>query len=350
MTDSPVQTPLAVARIPNTRRYMLRRVAINTYIALVGAYGLNTTLYLVLRAIVGERWGLIGLFNSFFHLLILPAVILLPLSLLLRRRWLVIELIAPFLFFISNYGGQFLPRNINVPAEAPRLNLLSFNINKDNQHTDDVIRIVRESNADVVAIQELSTWVADGFNTQLATLYPYRALHPQADFSGQGILSRYPLSADEYWQINLGHQSLQMDWNGQPVAFFNVHPIHPLRGIQFDGQSRAEEIDEMLRRASTVSDPVLIAGDFNMTNLSDDYGRVTEHYDDTYQQVGWGMGFGFPNFDYAFHIKYLPPIARIDYIFHNDHFQAVSMRVGTDSGGSDHFPVYATFALAGGSG
>ena len=348
MIDAP-NPPLAIKRVPTTRGYMLRRVAMNTTIALVGAYGLNTTLYLLLRAIVGERWGIIGLFNSFFHLLILPAVILLPLSLLLRRRWLVIELAAPFFFFISTYGGQFLPRSINVPAEAPRLNLLSFNINKDNQQVDQMIRIIRDSNADVVAIQELSPWLAQAADEQLAELYPYRALHPQADFSGQGVLSRYPLSADEYWQMNLGHQHVQIDWNGQTVTLFNVHPIHPLRGIQFDGQARAEEIDEVLRRAENVTNPLLIVGDFNMTNLSDDYAHITARYEDTYQQIGWGMGFGFPNFANAFHIRFVPPIARIDYIFHDAHFQPVEMHVGSDSGGSDHFPVYATLALVGGA-
>ncbi len=345
MIDVPNPTPLAIKRIPTSRGYMLRRVAMNTYIVLVGAYGLNTTLYLLLRAIVGERWGLIGLFNSYFHLLILPAVILLPLSLLLRRRWLVIELAAPFFFFISVYGGQFLPRGVNVPTEAPRLNMLSFNINKDNQQVDQLIHIIRDSNADVVAIQELSPWVAKAADEQLAQLYPYRALHPQEDFSGQGVLSRYPLSADEYWQINLGHQHVHIDWNGQPITLFNVHPIHPLRGLHFDGHSRAEEIDDVLRRAENVTNPLLIVGDFNMTNLSDDYGRVTARYEDTYQQIGWGMGFGFPNFANAFHIRFVPPIARIDYIFHDTHFQPVEMHVGSDSAGSDHFPVYATLAL-----
>ncbi len=82
-----------------------------------------------------------------------------------------------------------------------------------------------------------------------------------------------------------------------------------------------------------------------MTNLSDDYGRVANRYTDSYAQIGWGMGFGFPDFTYAFNIKYMPPIARIDYVFYDTHFQPVEMHVGTDSGGSDHFPVYATFAL-----
>lgn len=345
MIDAPGSSPLAIKRIPTSRGYMLRRIAMNTYIALVGGYGLNTTLYLLLRAIVGERLSIVGFFNSYFHLLILPAVILLPLSLFLRRRWLVIELAAPFFFFISTYGGQFFPRSINIPAEAPQLHLLSFNINKDNQQVDQMIRIIRESDADVVAIQELSPWVSKAADEQLAQLYPYRALHPQEDFSGQGVLSRFPLSNDEFWQVNLGHQHVQFDWDGQTITLFNVHPIHPLRGLHFDGQARAEEIDDMLHRAETVTDPLLIVGDFNMTNLSDDYARVTDRYEDSYQQIGWGMGFGFPNFANAFHIRFLPPLARIDYIFHDTHFQPIEMRVGSDSAGSDHFPVYATLAL-----
>ncbi len=349
MIDAPSPPAVAIKHIPTSRSYMLRRIGMNTYIALVGGYGLNTTLYLLLRAIIGERWNIIGLFNSYFHLLILPAVILLPLSLLLRRRWLVIELAAPFFFFISTYGGQFLPHSINVPAEAPSLHLLSFNINKDNKQVDQMIRIIRESNADVVTIQELSPWLAQAADEQLAQLYPYRALHPQEDFSGQGVLSRYPLSNDEFWQINLGHQRVQFDWNGQNITLFNVHPIHPLRGLHFDGQARAEEINDVLRRAETVTDPLLIVGDFNMTNLSDDYGRVTDRYADTYEQIGWGMGFGFPNFAVAFHIRFVPPLARIDYIFHDAHFQPIEIHVGNDSGGSDHFPVYATLALVNGS-
>lgn len=344
MTETPAPQPL-VKRIPTSRRYMLRRVAMNTYVALVGAYGLNTTLYLVLRAIVGERWGIVGLFNSYLHLLILPAVIFLPLSLLMRRRWLVIELAAPFFFFISTYGTQFLPRSINVPAASPRLKVLSFNLKKDNPYYGYAVQIIRDSGADVVALQELGIGMADVFGNQFGELYPYRAFHPQSDFSGQGILSRYPLSSDEYWQINLGHQQIQIDWNGQPITFFNVHAVHPLRGLRFDGQSRTEEVDEILRRAQSATHPFLIAGDFNMTNLSDDYTHVAARYGDSYAEVGWGMGFGFPNFDYAFHINYLPPLARIDYIFHDTHFQPIEMHVGTDSGGSDHFPVYATFAL-----
>ena len=344
MTEA-LTTPLT-ERTPYQRRPMLRRILMNVYIALVGAYGLNTTLYLVLRAIVGERWNIIGLFNSYFHLLILPAVILLPISLVMRRRWLVIELAAPFFFFISTYGAQFLPRSINVPAAAPQISVLSFNVLGHNYEVEEVISSIRQAKPDIVALQELTYWMADGFDAQLAAEYPYRALHPQNEFTGQGILSRYPITTEEYWQINLGHQQAEIDWNGQPLTFFNVHPAHPLRGFRFAGEERAEEITEILRRADAATHPVLIAGDFNMTNLSDDYHRVTTEYGDTYAEVGWGMGFTFPNFRVmGGRTRFLPPLARIDYIFHDTNFQPVEARVWSTAAGSDHFPNYALFAL-----
>lgn len=345
MIETPGSSQTIIKRVPITRRQMARRVLMNAYIALVGAYGLNVTALLLLRAVVGERWSIIGLFNSYLHLLILPAVILLPLSLILRRRWLVIELAAPFFFFISTYGGQFLPRSVAVPDNVSRLKLLSYNIQKDNQQVDQMLRIIRDADADIVAIQELTPWLSDAAEEQLAQTYPYRALHPQSDYSGQGILSKFPLANDEFWQINLGHQRVDVDWNGQTIGLFNVHPMHPIRGLRFDGQSRAEEIDDVLRRAEAVNTPLLIVGDFNMTNLSDDYARVTARYEDAYKNVGWGMGFTFPNFATAFHVKYFPPIARIDYIFHDANFKPVEVYVGVDSGGSDHFPIYATLAL-----
>ncbi|MCA0458409.1 MAG: endonuclease/exonuclease/phosphatase family protein [Chloroflexi bacterium] len=348
MTDA-LTTPLP-KRAPYQRKPMLRRILLNVYIALVGAYGLNTTAYLLLRAAIGERWNAIGLFNSYFHLLLLPAVILLPLSLILRRRWLVLELAAPFLFFVSTYGAQFLPRSVNVPADAPQLSVLSFNALGHNYEVDEVIKTIREANPDIVALQELTYWMAEGMETQLKGEYPYQALHPQNEFTGQGILSRYPITSEEYWQINLGHQQAEIDWNGQPLAFFNVHPAHPLRGFHFAGEERTEEITEILRRATVSTNPVLIAGDFNMTNLSDDYHRVTDLFNDSYTEVGWGMGFTFPNFRVmGGRTRFFPPLARIDYIFHDKHFQPTEARVVTNAAGSDHFPNFATFAFMGSS-
>lgn len=330
----------------STTRFQIRIVLQNLLVALIGSYGLSVSALLILRALSGEQLTVVALFNSFLHLLILPALLLLPLSLLFRRRLLVVELAAPFLMALLAYAPLFWPQTTAAQPESPRLSLLSYNINTANHQIEPVIQIIRESNADVVAIQELSPWMAEAIDAQLAADYPYRALHPQADFSGQGVLSRYPIRSDDFWQINLGHQRVELDWNGQPLVLFNVHPVHPLRGLRYDGESRAEEVTDVLDRAGLETLPVVIAGDFNMTDFSADYARVAQLYSDSFREVGWGMGFTFPEFANVTGIA-LPPIARIDYIFYNADFQALEAQVIAQSGGSDHRPLFAVLALDG---
>lgn len=323
----------------------LGRAAFNVLIALTGAYGLSVSGFLLLRAILGESGGLIGLFTSFLHVLILAAIILLPFILVTLYRWIALLLIAPFILAIVTYAPRFLPREADAPASTPQLKLLTFNIYGGNLRVDEVLNVIQQSNADVVAIQELSTWMAEAFARQLEGLYPYQALHPQEDLSGQGVLSRYPIMNDDYWQINLGHQRVQIDYDGTLITFFNTHPIHPLRGTRYDGDSRTEEVADILNRASVESVPLLLVGDFNLTEFTEDYARITGLYADTFGTVGRGFGFTFPNFRNISGLNFFLPLARIDYIFHSSHFQAVEAHVGTHAAGSDHFPLFSTLAL-----
>ena len=87
-------------------------------------------------------------------------------------------------------------------------------------------------------------------------------------------------------------------------------------------------------------DVVLIAGDFNITDQSADYQRITVVYDDSYKQVGYGMGTTFPA-----HIPFLPSLLRIDYVFHSEDFTPLQADVLYSSGGSDHRPLVVELAL-----
>lgn len=109
----------------------------------------------------------------------------------------------------------------------------------------------------------------------------------------------------------------------------------------------------MLDRVAHDSGPVIIVGDFNMSDQSNDYQRITTSLRDTYREIGWGLGFTFPDFSYSnampveLHTSFLPlrPVVRLDYVFHNDDLQAVAVKVLPTSGGSDHRPVLAQLAL-----
>ena len=329
---------------PHSAFHSPRRVLMNLYIALTGAYGLSVSGFLLLRALLGESWKIVALFNNYIHLLLIPAVVLLPLSLLLRRPRLALTQAAPAAVFLAAYGIMFWPRSTNISADQPRLSLLSYNLSKDNPSADGAIAIIREADADVVALQELNPVLSAAFDSEFADAYPYRAFHPDVSYPGQGIMSRYPIQNESYWQIHLGHQRAEIDVNGRVITLYNTHPVHPFiqeRGF-FDPVLRTEEIEDVLARAAQDSTPILIAGDFNMTDQTGDYQRITAQFNDSYREVGWGLGFSFPDLGQPI------LLARLDYVFHSRDFQAVEARVWPTSGGSDHRPLFVTLVLGAG--
>jgi endonuclease/exonuclease/phosphatase (EEP) superfamily protein YafD len=300
-------------------------------------------LFLLLRTLIGEAWPIIALFNSFAHLLLIPALFLLPLALLLRRRWTSGLLVPAVLTFALGYGPTFLPRTAQAAPDAAQLSLLTYNLHGAGANFEPRLSIMRESGADIIALQELSSEMAAALETELLDLYPYQAHHtaPGRSVLGQGVLSRYPLTSDDYWIINLAHQRVQFEFQGQTLTLYNEHPTQPMKPFGFI--QRRAEIDDLLERTANETGPLLLAGDFNMSDLSADYGRIASRYNDAYRAAGWGLGFTFPAA--LPYIQRWPALARLDYVFHDEHFKAVEARVWPHAGGSDHMPVFVTLQL-----
>jgi vancomycin resistance protein VanJ len=322
----------------------LRRIVMNLLVAFTGAYGLSVSGFLLLRAVVGETWKVVSLVNNYVHLLLLPSLVLLPLILILRHPRLALTQAAPVALFLTSYGMMFFPRQSESAAEKTPLTLLSYNLKKDNHTPDAAISIIREADADIVALQELNPLFADTFDRQLSDLYPYRAFHPNESYPGQGVLSRYPIDEDSYWRFHLGHQRAVINLGSTSISLYNTHPVHPFvreRGF-FDPDMRTDEINDLLVRTSQESNPVLIAGDFNMTDLTGDYGLMAAQYSDSYREVGMGLGFTFPDLGQPI------LLARLDYVFHSLDFQTIEARVWPTSGGSDHRPIFVRLALGDG--
>lgn len=93
---------------------------------------------------------------------------------------------------------------------------------------------------------------------------------------------------------------------------------------------------------------VILLGDFNTTDLDENYRRITTNYQDAFREVGWGLGFTNPDWSTEQAREGLPFISlyqRIDYVFYNRAFTALDARVWPSSGGSDHRPLYVVLAF-----
>lgn len=288
-----------------------------------------------------------GLFAALLAILSFAAIPMLPLGLLLRRPRLAALMLLPILVLVLTYAPLFRPRAAPA-APDDSFTVLTFNIQIAARSPESVAGVIRAADADIVAVQELGQPPADHLAANLTDLYPHQALYPQQGaYGGQAILSRFPILSQEHWldadaASKYGHLRADLDINGATVAVYSVHPVPPIsfeEGPKINAHGNA--LDRVLERAAAESGPVLLVGDFNMTDQFDEYHTITRHFTDAFRSVGQvGFGFTFPAEGFPI------PILRLDYIFYNDGVQGVSSEVYPDTGTADHHPVLARLALA----
>jgi endonuclease/exonuclease/phosphatase family metal-dependent hydrolase len=291
----------------------------------------------------------IGVLKAIFYLLLWPAFLLLPITLLLRRKWLALSMIPNILILVWTYGAFLTPRTQIASAGARTLRVMTFNLETPDEkaQAEALAEIIRAADADVVALQELSVTGAKVFAEQLREQFPHQALHGDLDFSGQGVLSRFPISENDYWRYSelpgaLGHQRVVLQIEEQPVVLYNVHPVPPVTYAEYlNATPHRKAIEDLLNAIGEETLPVLAAGDFNMTQHFFGYRQITERFTDAFRAVGEiGLGFTFPNKSDV----PLPPLVRLDYIFYETPFRGVRAYVWPQTGPSDHAPVVAELA------
>ncbi len=325
------------------------------FTALSWLYALSLVAYLPLREVLWRRgWGVLAI--NFIPWLFVPLIVLIPLALLVRAWPLRGATLLALLAFLVLYGDRFLPRLPPAQAGRPSFRVMTWNIHLRNPNVEEAAAIIARESPDIVALQELGPEMAGGLEARLSERYLYRALHPEAGYWSSGVLSRYPILEDKGFLVSAGQRivhHLVLDVAGQPVHLFNVH-LH-LRGIgegnggefltsTFPGLSAAflqdEEVGRLIAEVQVQQGPVLVVGDFNLTDQTPNYARINAVLGDAFRQAGWGFGFTYPN---KKHVRglYTPfPLVRLDYIFHSPDLRATRAWVGKE-GGSDHRYVVA---------
>ena len=113
---------------------------------------------------------------------------------------------------------------------------------------------------------------------------------------------------------------------------------------------RSPEIQDLVQRVEREILPVIVAGDFNMTDETQDYYRVQKVMQDSFRKSGWGFGFTWPHgWELKLLVKRLNwrlnyPVCRIDYIWYSKHWGAKSSSV-LSATESDHLPIAAELIL-----
>ena len=313
-------------------------------LAVPDTYAALLVLYLLLRVLSGDRLWPVALLSTFLHWALLPSFVLLP-AMIWARRWPTAAMLGMnVVLFLGLFGGLFLPPAPG-PADSYDLTVMTCNLENDSTEPDALVAALRSLEADVVALQELTVEQAAAIERDLQESYPYQALYG-AGIPGKGLLSRYPILEETLFYLQAQRlpylrATLAVEGAVTPVTVIVAQPPPPhLVGASYRIPPGAAAEIGSLAEMSAAGGPVVLLGDFNMTDQNDNYALLAEAgLTDAFRAVGQGFGTTWP----ARGIGPLRRLVRIDYVWHSAHFRAVAAWVGPDVG-SDHLPVLARLA------
>jgi endonuclease/exonuclease/phosphatase family metal-dependent hydrolase len=224
-------------------------------------------------------------------------------------------------------------------------------LGNDRAKPEQFVPVLRESDADLIALQELGDKQSQAINDELAEEFPHQVMYP-GGFAGKAVLSRYLIKANEQLHLSTVRPDLQarIDIDGLDLTFIVAHPPPPRpywRGLRFDYQTWQQIV--ALANLAVNQPPAVLLGDFNLADWWGEYAYLrSTGLKDAYAEAGVDRGHTLPkrigpwkrmlSLNRLLSSLPLLPLLRVDYI------TCERAWIGEDTG-SDHLPVMAKLAI-----
>lgn len=223
-------------------------------------------------------------------------------------------------------------------------------------------RVIRESGAEVVGLQEVDVHWGDRSNFRnqakllaemldvnyffapIYSLEPSESGRPRREY-GLAVLSEYPIRYSENHEMARlspllgpepqsapGFPEVRVNVRGVTVTCYATHLDY-----RADPSVRRMQIDDILEVIDADRGPTLLVGDLNAPPDAPELGPLRDEFDDAWAAQGEGPGYTFPA---------EAPSKRIDYVLTSPTVETDSVDV-VDTVASDHRPVVAELSLPG---
>jgi endonuclease/exonuclease/phosphatase family metal-dependent hydrolase len=295
------------------------------------------SLWFATLVLYGPRW-----------LVLIPLVILFPLV-LINNRWLLIPLIAGGLVAAGPFMGLHVPLHRAATDGVPIARVLTCNINSGSFGRKSLADLIRNTNADIVALQECPRdpglslpggWqsVREGELT-IWSRYPLQrrkslqALHPPHIWPRECMLCctiQTPKEALSFCTVHLPspRYGLTTVLDRKTILSFSRRGL-----LEQETLHRQRVSGEISRAIGELPGPLVIAGDFNMPMDSPLYRDVWAGYENAFSEVGYGYGW-----TQRAEYRGLPVVLRIDHVLVGAGLDVAFSEVGPNIG-SDHLPL-----------
>lgn len=312
---------------------------------LLAALALLLGLFLLLHAKIPNRIGGLGsLVETFLPWFGLFIPVLLAGALWRRSASAVVALLLPVMVWLNVFGGLLGDKS----HPGSDLTVVSHNVSADNPDTAGTARDLAASDADVLALLELTEQARVTYEKELAKAYPYHTVQGTV-----GLWSKLPLShtrtVDVAMQGMVGPLADALPAEDKtatpralrttvatdqgPLAVYVAHlgsvRVNPKGGFSTNQRDAGERaLGKAI--AAEQNERVVVLGDLNGTMDDRAFADITSQLHSAQDAAGDGFGFTWP-------AKF--PVARIDQILVRG-VEPESSRV-LPATGSDHLPVAA---------
>jgi vancomycin resistance protein VanJ len=352
---------------PSSRSIRTRLRTLFTFI--VGTYIVGVVVYFILRLLLGDRFWPLSLVNTFAYMLFCPLLILLPLALIFRMRLNALRLVPLVLVGGLWFAPYYLPKTPE-PASGETLRVFTFNVWRGNVSVPESAAWIENQQFDIVFLQEVIPFHEEKTFRALAEQLPHHVAQ-QDGFRWSGApnanitYSRYPIleakTVDLQTPDTANPIRVVLDVNGQRIAVYNLHLAWPggnsriqIPGwinnfflgvlLGFNDRVRNNQIAHLIEHLKAEPYPYIVAGDFNTSDQSPTYNAMADIMRDSFREAGQGWGGSWPVSSTRGLPAFLPPVIRIDYIWHSDSLRTIEAQQAPPLG-SDHLALLATLAL-----
>ncbi|MDH6126887.1 endonuclease/exonuclease/phosphatase family protein [Kitasatospora sp. GP82] len=298
---------------------------------IIAALAVLTAGLLALHSSVPNSLGNLGsLLETFLPWVGLTVPLLLVAALLRRSATALAAVLLPTIVWLNMFGGLLFDKS----SGKGDFTVLTHNVAAANSDPAGTVRMLNNSGAQIVALEELAAQAVPTYSSGLAAAYPYHAVENTV-----GLWSKYPLGDVSGVDIKIGWTRAFRATVTTPQGPLAVYVAHlPSVRVKSDAGFTAGRRDVSAQALGDAieAEPlkrVLLLGDLNGTVNDRSLAPITAQMRSAQGAAGDGFGFSWPA---SF------PMARIDQILSKGGLKPTDAWT-LPADGSDHRAVAAAF-------
>jgi endonuclease/exonuclease/phosphatase (EEP) superfamily protein YafD len=331
---------------PATADGNARRHRVLVVVALALAWSYVALLAVIAISIWGGMTrfgGIITLLQGLVPIVFVPIWVLAVIALLTKRRILAavcaVLALTHLVLVLPALGTNRVPA---WAATAPRIKVFSANLFDRNTKPDQAAARVMKSDADVLALVEVSVAVHDALvRDGINRLFPYQ-VRDRASPSGDtdGIYSRIPFTDGQSLPLLENNAPTVTVWvDGRPIQIVAVH----IDGAQHQMWKFTGELAALQPIARSAFRPLVITGDFNATRWNPPFADLLHiGLTDAHEDRGKGLSRSWPLTGTK--LAHFGPLLRLDHALVNRTAAVMSVK-DIRVPGSDHLAFEVQLAI-----